>query len=110
MVVKTIALPSGDQSGSVALKAPTVRMRDMAPPFAGILYKAVRPLARETKQIQRPSGDQQGDDSASLVVVSRRRPVPSALAAQISGLPALLSTIATRRPSGDTAGLMFEPE
>ena len=37
MVVKTIALPSGDQSGSVALKTPVVRIRDIAPPLAGIL-------------------------------------------------------------------------
>ena len=37
MVVKTIALPSGDQSGSVALKTPMVRIRDIAPPLAGIL-------------------------------------------------------------------------
>ena len=109
-VVKTIARPSGDQSGSVALKAPMVRIRVIAPPLAGILCRAVRPLAREAKQIQRPSGDQQGEDSASLVVVSRRRPVPSALATQMSGLPALLSTIAKRRPSGDDAGLMLEPE
>ena len=110
MVVKTIALPSGDQSGSVTFEAPTVRIHDIAPPLAGILYSRARPLARDTKQIQRPSGDQQGDDSVSLVVVSRRRPEPSALAVQMSGLPALLRTIATRRPSGDTAGLMFEPE
>ena len=109
MVVKTIALPSGDQSGSVAFTTPIVRIRDMAPPLAGILYSLVLPLAREAKQIQRPSGDQQGEDSASLVVVSRRRPVPLALPTQMSGLPALLSTIARRRPSGETAGLMFEP-
>ena len=37
MVVKAIALPSGDQSGSVALKTPMVRIRDIAPPLAGIL-------------------------------------------------------------------------
>jgi hypothetical protein len=110
IVVKTIALPSGDQSGSVAFMTPIVRIRDMAPPLAGILYSLVLPLAREAKQIQRPSGDQQGEDSASLVVVSRRRPVPLALPTQMSGLPALLSTIARRRPSGDTVGLMFEPE
>ena len=87
-----------------------VEIRDMAPPLAGILYRAERPPARETKQMNRPSGDQQGEDSAALVVVSRRKPVPLTLATQISGLPALLSTIATRFPSGETAGLMLEPE
>ena len=37
MVVKAIALPSGDQSGSVALKTPMVGISDIAPPLAGIL-------------------------------------------------------------------------
>jgi hypothetical protein len=87
-----------------------VLIRDIAPPFAGILYKPDRPDTLETKHIKRPSGDQQGEDSAAFVVVNRLKPEPFILAIQISGLPDLLRTIATRLPSGETLGLIFDPE
>ena len=87
-----------------------VLIRDIAPPLAGILYRPDLPETRETKQMKRPSGDQHGEDSAAFVVVSRLKPEPFTFATQISGLPALLSTMATRRPSGETLGLIFDPE
>ena len=58
--------------------------------------------------MKRPSGDQQGG-LRRLGRGQPRKPVPFTLATQISGLPALLSTIATRFPSGD-GRVMLEPE
>ena len=56
--VKAIHLPSGDQSGSVHWVTPPVRSRVMAPPPAGTVYSAARPLSVEVKQMRLPSGDQ----------------------------------------------------
>ena len=69
-LVKTIVFPSGDQSGSVQLPAPAVPNRRIDPPFAETKKRADVPSAREEKQIVWPSGDQQGEDSASLVLVN----------------------------------------
>ena len=49
--VKTMAFPSGDQSGSVALLTPAAPRRRIAPPDAETVYNAARPLSREAKQI-----------------------------------------------------------
>src|SRR5437870_1783306 len=105
-----MVLPSGDQSGSLGLLIPAVRMRRISPPSALILQSARAPSILETKQIVRPSGDQHGEDSSSLVLVSCLGSVPLALATCTSGLPPLLRIIATRAPSGETAAAVFNPE
>ncbi|HZI33842.1 MAG TPA: hypothetical protein VFF11_15995, partial [Candidatus Binatia bacterium] len=50
LAVKTIVFPSGDQSGSVQLMAPSVRRRRIEPPSAEIKYNAARPPDLELKQ------------------------------------------------------------
>src|SRR5271170_6981231 len=107
--VKAIHLPSGDQSGSVGFGAPVVFKSSTSPPSAETLARWRRSDFLVAKQIQRPSGDQVGEES-STPVVTRRRPVPSQLQTQILALPDLLRTIATREPSGETAALVFRPE
>ena len=52
-------------------------IRRIVPPLAETKKSADVPWAREEKQIVWPSGDQQGEDSASLVKVSCFRPPPS---------------------------------
>ena len=74
-----------------------------------ILYSADAPVLRETKQIVRLSGAQQGEDSSSRVCVSCFKFPPSRSLTYKSGLPLLLKIIASFFQSGETAGLMFEP-
>src|SRR5882762_4227285 len=74
--VKAMYFPSGDQSGSEGLGSPEVLMRTPSPPPAGTLRKARRSPSFEPKQIQAPSGDQQGDDSSWGDLVSRRGAPP----------------------------------
>src|SRR6516165_9089168 len=107
-IVKAIHLPSGDQSGSVGFGVPEVRITCTSPPPAGTLASTRRSRILVAKQIHCPSGDQQGDES-SLVEVSFRGWEPSALATHTLGLPLWLITIASREPSGETAGLILEP-
>ena len=52
-----------------------------------------------------PVGINQLNSWASRVVVNCFRPLPSMLATSRSGLPPLLRIMATREPSGETAGL-----
>src|SRR5439155_10196732 len=61
------------------------------------------------KQIHLLSGDQQGEESSSRVLVNCLMPLPSRLATHRSTAPLLLKIIATFEPSGDGAGLMFDP-
>ena len=107
--VNTIHFPSGDQSGSEGFETPAVEMRWTAPPDAGILHSERRSLIFVAKQIHCPSGDQQGEESSSRVLVNCFKPLPSALATHKSTAPPLLRIMATFDPSGDGAGLMFEP-
>src|SRR5262249_3488418 len=79
MDVNTICLPSGDQSGSVGLETPLVGMRTGAPPPAGTFQSERRSSFLPAKQIQWLSGDQQGEDSSSRVLVNCNKPLPSAL-------------------------------
>src|SRR5580692_7308893 len=96
--VKAIHFPSGDQSGSVGFGAPVVFKISTAPPSAETFARCRRSYFLVAKQIQRPSGDQVGEES-STPVVTRRKPEPSALQTQMLSLPDLLKTIATREPS-----------
>ena len=105
--VNAIHFPSGDQSGSVGFAIPLVGIRTISPPSDGTLYSPRRPVTFVAKQIHRPSGDHVGDD-ASPPLVSFFKFVPSASHTQISGLPDLPNTIATR-PSRATAALLFMP-
>src|SRR4051812_31503921 len=107
--VNAISFPSGDQSGSVGLSTPTVRITCAVPPETETFCNARRSLSFAAKQIQRPSGDQQGDDSSWGDFVNRRRSLPSELQTYKSVQPSLLRIMATLEPSGDGAGLMFDP-
>src|SRR5438067_173337 len=107
--VNAIHLPSGDQSGSVGFGVPPVLITVASPPEAEIRRNARRSLSFEAKQIDWPSGDQQGEDSSCGDFVKRRRSLPSELQTYKSVQPSLLRIMATLLPSGETAGLMFEP-
>src|SRR5271156_2404496 len=96
--VKAIHLPSGDQSGSLGLGAPLVFRYSTWPPPEGTLASRRRSDLLVAKQIQRPSGDQVGEES-STPVVTRRNPEPSALQTQMLALPDLLKTMATCEPT-----------
>ena len=73
------------------------------------MHSVRRSLSLAAKQIHLPSGDQQGEDSSWGDLVSRFRSLPSALQTYKSVQPSLLKIIATLLPSGETAGLMFDP-
>jgi hypothetical protein len=107
--VKTIVLPSGDQSGSLGPGTPPVFNRVIVPPVLGTIYNPRRSSILDAKQIFVPSGDQQGEDSSTGVFVSCVSPVPSIFATHTSGLPDLLKIIATFFPSGEIAALVFNP-
>ena len=79
------------------------------PPPASTTMRRDPPPSLEAKHNMRPSGDQHGDDSASRVLVTWRRPEPLTDPTQMSGLPDRLRTIAMRLPSGEMAAPSFMP-
>src|SRR4051812_40321413 len=84
-------------------------MRCACPPDGEIFFSTRCSESLEAKQIHSLFGDQQGEDSSWGDLVSRTGSPPPLLRTYRSVQPSLLRIMATLLPSGDGAGLMFEP-
>src|SRR5262245_26432957 len=101
-----ICAPSGDQAGAEPYIPEPTWLTPLPSAFMTAIFSSPYcPYRVVANAILAPSGDQVGPESQAGSVVSRTKPVPSELIAQMSELPLSTTQLKARRPpSGDHAG------